>query len=78
MNARASAETERLFTFTITAPKVVRGYESLNSLGWCALVPPSLWVPHIRVYEMDGDYGTKSKFCHTLTVTPCVFTDPWA
>ena len=33
MNARASAENQRLFTFTTTAPKAVRGW-----LSWCALV----------------------------------------
>ena len=52
MNAGASAETERVFTFTTTAPKVVRDClddESLDSIDWCALVPPLFWVPRIRV-----------------------------
>ena len=52
MNARACAETEHVFTFTTTSPKVVRDCvddESLDSLDWCALVPPLFWVPRIRV-----------------------------
>ena len=49
MNVRASAETDRLFTFTTTAPKVCVDEESLDSFGWCALVPPLFWVPRIRV-----------------------------
>ena len=40
MNARASAKTERLLCVND---------ESLDTLGWCALVPPLIWVPRVRV-----------------------------
>ena len=57
MNARAYAKTERLFTCHISQPpprKLCVDDESLDSLGWCALVPPLFWVPRIRVGLYTG------------------------
>ena len=49
MNARASAETERLFNSQSLPRKLCVDDESLDSLEWFALVPPLLKVPRTRV-----------------------------
>ena len=64
MNARASAETGRLFTFTASAEScawmtnhlmqlvgAARCAQQKKLIPWCALVPSLFWVPPIRVAQ---------------------------
>ena len=45
---------QRSFTSQPPPRKLCVDDESLDSLGWCAMVPPLFWVPRIRVVKSLG------------------------